>query len=147
MIRRVLVVILALAAMGAMGADALARYDRVTIAPTSTSIYIGSVSMTMSPFDRQGGTFEATYDARVFPYFFFNEHGRLRIPISNEQLQALARGEAIDFSGEGTRSDGTPRRVEGRATPFNDTQGKIKVRVFVSKHVQLIFNTTYRAGG
>jgi hypothetical protein len=42
------------------------------------------------------------------------------------------------------RSDGVERRVEGKATPVDATSGKIKVRVFVSKRIELIFNTTYR---
>ena len=39
--------------------------------------------------------------------------------------------------------DGTERPVEGKATPTDARSGKIKVRVFVSKRIELIFNTTY----
>lgn len=120
------------------------RYARVEIAPTKTSIYVGSVTLTMPVFQRHDGVYESTYAAKVFPYFFYNEIGRLLIDVPDEALARIARGESIDFHGRGIRSDGTERRVEGRATPTDAYGGKIKVRVFVSKRIQLIFNTTYR---
>jgi len=118
-------------------------YDRVDIAPTQTSIYIGSVSMTMPTFERKGIVYEAGYTAKVFPYFFYSEHGQLFIEVSDEALHRLARGESIEFTGRGVSRGGTIRHVEGRAVPANATSGKIKVRVFVSRKIQLIFNTTY----
>lgn len=120
------------------------RYDRVEVAPAKTSIYIGSVSLTMPPFERRGESYEADYTAKVFPYFFYNETGRLFIAINDAQLAALARGEPVDFTGRALRDDGRERRVEGRAAPADATNGKLKVRVFVSKRIELIFNTTYR---
>jgi hypothetical protein len=123
---------------------ALRRYDRVEIAPTKTSIYIGSVAMTMPAFARKGGVYESTYTAKVFPYFFYNEEGTLSIDVPDEALRRLARGEPIEFTGRAVNSSGAKRHVEGRAVPADATSGKIKVRVFISKRTQLIFNTTYR---
>jgi hypothetical protein len=129
----------------ARGAEApLSRYDRVDIAPTKTSIYVGSVAMTMPTFRRKGGVYESTYTAKVFPYFFYNEKGRLFIEVSDEALRQLDRGEAVEFKGRAMRESGDERRVEGKATPVDATSGKIKVRVFVSKRIELVFNTTYR---
>jgi hypothetical protein len=119
-------------------------YDRVEVAPSKTSIYIGVVTMTTPAFVRKDGAYETTYTAKVFPYFFYNEAGRLTIEMSAEQLAALARGEPVEFKGRGVRDDGTERRVEGKATPADAKSGKLKVRVFVSKKVELIFNTTYK---
>lgn len=125
--------------------DTLARYARVEIAPTKTSIYIGTVSMTMPAFVRHAaGTYESTYAAKVFPYFFYNEKGTLAIDVSDDALRQLAAGQPIEFHGRGHNSDGDERRVEGRAVPTDATTGQIKVRVFVTKKIQLIFNTTYR---
>jgi len=120
------------------------RYARVEIAPTKTSIYIGTVSMTMPTFTRANGTYESTYVAKVFPFFFSSEKGRLGIEVSDEQLQKLARGEAIEFTGKAVNTSGEERRIEGKATPADGNSGKLKVRVFVSKKIELIFNTTYR---
>jgi hypothetical protein len=121
-----------------------ARFERVVVAPTKTSIYVGTVSMTMPPFTRTATGFESTYAARVFPFFFSNEDGRLRIDITDAMLAQLARGEKIDFHGLGTRTDSAERRIEGTAEPVDATSGKLKVRVFVSKRIELIFHTTYR---
>ena len=59
-------------------------------------------------------------------------------------LQRLAKGETVQFQGHGLSSDGEERHIEGKAMPVDALTGHIKVRVFVSKHIQLIFNTTYR---
>jgi hypothetical protein len=119
-------------------------YERVAIEPTKTSIYIGTVSMTMPTFLRRDGRYESTYIAKVFPFFFSNEHGTLAITLPDENLRKLERGEPVEFSGRAVNSTGEERRIEGKATPADALSGKIKVRVFVSKRIELIFNTTYR---
>lgn len=122
----------------------LEAYRRVDIAPTKTSIYIGSVSMTMPTLQRTGITYSSSYVAKVFPYFFQSENGDLSIDIPDEDLRRLERGEVVHFVGRGQNTDGDDRRIEGRAVPTDSRSGIIKVRVFVSKKIQLIFNTTYR---
>lgn len=122
----------------------LAAYARVNVAPAKTSIYVGSVRMTMPVFTRENGVYHSTYEAKLVPYIFLNESGRLQIDMSDAQLRQLERGEAVDFTGRGVRTDGAERRVSGRATPIDKTSGRIKVRVFVSKRVELIFNSTYK---
>ena len=127
----------------------IATFDQVTIAPTKTSIYIGTVAMTMPTFVRKSGIYESSYAAKVFPYFFSNEKGRLAITLSDESLRKLERGEPVAFTGRAVNTDGEERRIEGKATPdeaAGGLKGKIKVRVFVSKRIELIFNTSYRFG-
>src|SRR5688500_16462795 len=119
-------------------------YARVVVAPAETSIDLGTVSMTMAEFVRMGGGYEASYVAKVFPFFFYNEEGHLRVEIPDAALRQLAAGEPIEFKGRAVRNDGAERRVEGKATPADAASGKIKVRVFYSKRIELIFNTTYR---
>jgi len=120
-----------------------AVYSEVNVAPTRTSIYIGTVSLTMPTFRRDGLSFRSTYICKVFPYFFYNEKGTLFIDVPDADLDRLAAGETITFSGQATNIDGEPRRIEGRAVPASPTDGKIKVRVFVTAKIELIFNTTY----
>lgn len=124
----------------------LDRYATVDLDPAKTSIYIGSVTMTMPRFTRKDGAFYSTYNARVFPYFFSSEKGRLSIEVSDEALRRLEHGETVPFSGKAFNTDGEERRIEGRAVPNGPRGGKIKVRVFVSKKIELIFNTNYRFG-
>jgi hypothetical protein len=123
------------------------RYRRVEVAPTKTSIYIGTVSLTLPPLERRRDEYTTTYEATVFPFFFYNETGRLRIECSDEQLRRLERGERVAFQGRAQRADGSEHRVEGTVTPTDATGGKVKVRVFASMSVELIFNTTYRFTG
>lgn len=119
-------------------------YATVAIEPAKTSIYIGNVTMTMPTFRRVADRYESSYVAKVFPYFFYNERGTLGIEFTDEQLAKLAGGERVEFKGQAKSDAGEDRRIEGHATPADATGGKIKVRVFVSKKIELIFNTTYR---
>lgn len=139
--------LLLLLARAALAAELpLDRYDRVDIADAKTSIYIGAITMTMPTFVRTNGVYSAAYHAKVFPFFFQNEKGTLSIEMDDARLRALERGEVVHFTGRGVSSEGEERHVEGRAIPDGPAAatGKIKVRVFVSKKIQLIFNTTYR---
>lgn len=120
------------------------RFATVAIEAAKTSIYIGNVSMTMPVFHRVGARYESNYVAKVFPYFFYNEKGTLGIEFTDEQLARLERGERVEFTGQARSDTGEDRRIEGHATPGEAGNGKIKVRVFVSKKIELIFNTTYR---
>lgn len=147
MLRRLPLILLCLLAFSgkAGGAESpLARFNSVAIAPTKTSIYIGSVALTMPAFVRTGGVYESTYAAKVFPYFFSSETGRLAITLPDESLLKLERGEPVEFTGRAINSDREDHRIEGKATPVDAAHGKIKVRVFVSPRIELIFNTTYR---
>ncbi len=149
MLRRwvpLLAVLLNLAAVMRGEAAATDRYASVTIEPARTSIYIGNVALTMPALAREGGTYATTYSARVFPFFFYSEQGKLWIDFSDDELARLDRGETVEFTGHAQADDGSERRIEGRATRLDAAGGKIKVRVFVSKRIELIFNTTYRFG-
>jgi hypothetical protein len=124
------------------------RYAQVTVEPTKTSIYIGSVSLTMPPFARRAGLYTADYRAKVFPFFFYSERGGISIEFSDENLRRLMEGETVYFKGYANNSSGAGRRIEGRAIPEKPgaDHGKIKVRVWVGK-IELIFNTVYRFTG
>jgi hypothetical protein len=119
-------------------------YDSVKIEKVKTSIYVGSVTLTTGLMQRSNGEYSADYHAKVFPYFFENESGRLWIAFSDADLDNLAKGQTVQFKGRAENTDHETRRIEGRVVPSDAKQGKIKVRVFVSPKIELIFNTTYR---
>jgi hypothetical protein len=123
-----------------------APHDQVVIPPAKTSIYIGNVTLTAGILQRENGAYRTSYQAKVFPYFFYNEDGQLSIDFSDEQLAQLARGERVAFTGTAKNKDGEDRRIEGHVTANSPgaTEGTIKVRIFVTKKIQLIFNSTYR---
>ncbi|HEU5079453.1 MAG TPA: hypothetical protein VFT72_09570 [Opitutaceae bacterium] len=133
------------AALSLMAALAQAGpFDSVKIEKVKTSIYVGSVTLTTGVMHRSHGEYSADYHAKVFPYFFQNESGRLWITFSDADLENLAKGQTVYFKGHAENTDKEARRIEGRAVPNDAKQGKIKVRVFVSPKIELIFNTTYR---
>ena len=120
--------------------------DKITVETSSTSIYIGKVTLLVAPLVRQNGVYTGDYKAKVFPYFFMNEHGALRMTVADTDLARVAKGETVDFVGLAESSDHEQRKITGRAAPIDATHGKIKVRIFVTEKIQLIFNTTYRLG-
>jgi hypothetical protein len=122
------------------------KYSTVTIPTVKTSIYIGSVTLAAPAFVRTGSSYASTYTARVVPFFWAGEAGRIAVTITDDDLARLAKGEAVDFTGEGRNEDGELRRVEGRATPDDAESGRLKIRIWVSPRIELIFNTTYRFG-
>lgn len=123
-----------------------APHDQVVVPPAKTSIYVGIVTLTPGVLQRENGTYRTSYQAKVFPYFFFSEDGQLSIDFSDEQLAQLARGERVQFTGTAKNKDGEDRRIEGHATASapGAPEGTIKVRIFVTKKIELVFNSTYR---
>jgi hypothetical protein len=142
---RLLCVVLGALALVARAADeSLARFDHVVVEPAKSSIFVGSVTMAFSPSTRKAGVYEADYSAKVFPYFFMSEKGKLTLAAPDEAMRKLARGETVEFSGRGVNTDGKDRRFEGKATPTDATSGKLKVRAIVSKRISLTFDMSYR---
>lgn len=121
-----------------------AIYSRAAIAPVKTSIYVGNVLLSVDTLSRSGSTYVSRYSAKVFPYFFWNETGRLRIDVPDAALRRLHDGQPIDFTGEAIRDDGRTRTLTGRAVPTGPAAGQIKVRIFVTTRISLVFNTTYQ---
>jgi len=127
--------------------DSMARYNVVAVKPSSTSIYVGTVSMTIPPFVRKNVVFASTYSAKVFPYFFYNETGRIWIIIPEQDLHRIDLGKTIDFTGSALSDSGEKRKVEGWATPTGPMTGRLRVRVYVTRRIALTYETTYELKG
>lgn len=126
-----------------MAAAEPASWNRVKVPAMKTSIYVGSVTLGTSDFVRSGDDWSATYEAEVFPWFFWGETGSITIRVPAAELERLARGEAIEFTGDALNHKKKPRKVTGRAQPAESAAGRIKVRIHVDD-VELIFNGPYR---
>ena len=120
-----------------------ASWNQVKVAPSKTSIYVGSVTLTTGVFERQGAALTTTYEARVFPWFFWGETGRITIALTDANLAQLARGEATEFTGDAVNQKNKPRTVHGRAQPADASSGQIKVRI-MADGIELIFHSTYQ---
>jgi hypothetical protein len=138
--------LLLLAAVASLQADLskpAGEWDSVTIEPVKTSIYVGSVTLSTSEFRRTGDDFTATYEAKVWPWFWWNETGHITIHLAAAELARLARGERVEFTGDAANQKNKARHVTGRADRTGEGKGKIKVRIGVDD-TELIFNSTYR---
>lgn len=146
MLRPILYSFLVLAVVVRLGADtsqSVGDWDSVTVDTVKTSIYVGSVTLTTSEFRCDGDTFTSTYEADVWPWFFWNEHGKIIINLSQADLSKLAQGERVEFTGEAYNQKNKPRYVSGYAEQTSAAKGKIKVRIGVDD-TTLIFNSSYR---
>ncbi len=121
----------------------LTGWDSVTVPPMKTSIYVGSVTLTTEPFARTGSTLASTYAAKVWPWFFWGETGKITLTLTDANLASMARSETSEFTGEAANHKHKPRTVTGRIQPADATSGKIKVRI-IADGIELIFNGTYR---
>jgi hypothetical protein len=117
--------------------------SRVIVAPMKTSIYVGSVTLTTADFIQEGDEFASTYEAKVRPWFFWGETGKITIKLPAADLTRLALGQTVEFTGTAANQKNKPRTVTGRAQPGEPLSGKIKVRI-MADGVELIFNGTYR---
>jgi hypothetical protein len=116
--------------------------SRVIVAPMKTSIYVGSVTLVTADFVQHEDLFTSTYEAKVRPWFFWGETGRIAIRLPAADLTRLALGQTVEFTGEATNQRNKPRAVTGRAQPGEPLSGKMKVRV-MADGIELIFNGTY----
>lgn len=131
------------AALGAVAAEPAPASTRVNVGPMKTSIYVGSVTLITADFIQDGDTFSSTYEAKVRPWFFWGESGRITIKLPAGDLARLSSGQTVDFTGDATNHRNKPRTVSGRAQPADAASGKIKVRI-MADGIELIFNGTYR---
>jgi hypothetical protein len=127
--------------------DSLVRFNVVDIKPAVTSLYIASVSMTMPPFVRKNVVYSSTYSAKVFPYFFWSEKGRIWIIVSDADVRRASQGKPVDFVGRALSDSGEERKVVGHAIPTGPSGGRISVRVFVTRRIALNYETTYELKG
>ena len=135
----------AVAPLRAESVPILTGWDYICVGPMKTSIYIGSVTLTPGVFERKGSTLATTYEAKVRPWFFWSETGRISITLSDAVLASLSKGEKAEFSGDATNHKNKPRKVTGYAQPVDAISGKIKVRI-MADGVELVFNGTYKFG-
>jgi hypothetical protein len=142
-----LLLFVAAATPGSAAEDSLARFNVVDIKSSVASLYIASVTMIMPPFVRKNAVYSSTYYAKVFPYYFFSEKGRIWIVVPEADIRRAAVGQPVDFVGHALSDSGEERKVEGRAVPTGPSSGKIRVRVFISRRISLNYDTTYELKG
>lgn len=130
-------------ALAGSGAETPTSGARVVVPAMKTSIYVGSVTLITADFLQDGDAFSSTYEAKVRPWFFWGETGKITIKLPATDLTRLALGQTVEFTGEASNHKNKPRTVTGRAQPADPLSGKIKVRI-MADGIELIFNGTYQ---
>jgi hypothetical protein len=118
-------------------------WDRVRVAPMKAPLFPGHVTLTTGLFVRQGSTLSAIYEAKVVPWFFLSEGGRISIFLSDATLASLVKGERATFTGEAVSHSANTRVVTGQARPTDRDSGNIEVTIEVGG-TDLVFSSTYR---
>lgn len=123
------------------------KYRKSVIEPANAKdIPAMRITLSAGTMNRTETGYVADYEVKVFPFFFFSEHGTVVIEITPEAMQSLESGEVISFSGEAINHKDKHRPVDGRIYPDDGLTGRIRLVVHVGS-IELIFKTTYRLIG
>jgi hypothetical protein len=83
------------------------------------------------------------YKLKVRPYYFKSEKGSLLLAASDDVVQKLQAGIAIDFSGKAvTYYDGRTHIVLGRVTPSSADRGSVTFSI-ITDDGKIVFKTSY----
>jgi len=123
--------------------DLPARFSVIAVAPATTSIFVGRLTVTPSLFVREATDYKARLGIELWPYGFHDE-AKVVIVVGNDQLGQLAGGHPVAFTGHVTRRNGQTRRISGRAVPTGPDSGKLDIRVFLTSQMTISFSTTYQ---
>ena len=132
-------------APSARAAGEAARELRID--PGTTSIPLGHARLSVDPLVRAPGKdgLSAAYKVDITPFTFKSEAGQFSVAISDADLQRLAGGATIHFTGQAVSQDGSnTSTVDGRATPAAEGGDGGALRIQVDgKKGKLVFHTTY----
>jgi len=116
------------------------------IDPSSASVALGKVNLTVSSLRHQSGNYVGEYQLRVRPYFFKSESGSLLLAASDDSVRKLQAGTAIAFTGKAvTFKDGKIHTVIGKATPSAGDHGNVRFSI-ITANGTMVFNTSYHFG-
>lgn len=119
---------------------------RMFVDPSSTTVALGKVGLTVSPLSRKEKFYVGNYQIKVTPYFFKSEKGVLVLGNGEDLLGKLAAGTAVTFTGKATSSkDGKVKVVNGKATPTANDRGAVSFSV-ITENGPMAFITSYRLG-
>ena len=116
----------------------------LVIASSSAPVTGGKVNLKIGELRFSKGFYVGKYDIKVSPYFFHNENGDLKIDAPEPSLRKWVNGDAVDFTGKATSSEGSVKLITGKITPTGQDQGTVSLWFMTGKR-KLTFNTTYRS--
>jgi hypothetical protein len=133
------------AGASAVGVDGATR---MTVEPSSASLSGGKARLTITGLRRQAGKYAGNYQLKVVPYFFKNESGTLSIGLSDESLNKLFAGSAVNLNGSAvTAGSRKTRAVTVKVTPagIGTAKGSLAISI-ATENGPLLFVTAYTLG-
>jgi hypothetical protein len=119
---------------------------KLLIDPSSTSVSLGKVSLSVDPLNHKGGVYVGDYQLKVVPYFFRSEKGTLKLEASDDTMHKLLGGIPVKFTGKASNNkNGKPKVITGNATPLTNDKGSVTFSV-ETDNGPMIFKTSYHVG-
>lgn len=116
---------------------------RLYVEPSSSAVSLGKVSLTVSPLIHQGHLFTGDYGLQVVPYVFKNEKGKLELEATDETVDKIIAGTAMEFTGKATNEkNGKTKAIIGKITPSAADRGSVTFSVQTDNGL-MVFNSTY----
>jgi hypothetical protein len=110
---------------------------------SSTKVSLGKVNLIVNPLTHKGNFYLGAYQIKVFPYFFKNEKGALKMEASKNSVLKLSKGIPMNFTGTATNNKtGEMKIVRGKATPLTIDRG-VAMFAIITDNGLMVFNTSY----
>jgi hypothetical protein len=122
------------------------RFQTVDIKDSKTKIPATRIRLNVAPLNRTDYGYSSTYAVKVFPFFFFNEHGSIEINLDKDCIQRIVAGETVSFAGSAVNHRGSKRKITGEAAPGDSESGDIQI-IIKASGLDLTFNTSYLLTG
>ncbi len=122
------------------------RYKTIEVKDSKTKIPATRIKLNVASLKRTDYGYSSTYSVKVFPFFFFNEHGSIEITLKEDSIEKIDAGETVSFAGHAVNHRGSKRKITGEAVPGNTNSGDLQIIIRASG-INLTFNTSYLLTG
>ncbi len=122
------------------------RFQTIDIKDSKTKIPATRIRLNVAPLNRTDYGYSSTYSVKVFPFFFFSEHGSIEINLDKDCIQRIDAGETVSFDGNAVNHRGSKRKITGEAAPGDSESGDLQIIIRASGF-DLTFNTSYLLTG
>jgi hypothetical protein len=122
------------------------RFQTIDIKDSKTHIPATRIRLNIAPLSRTDHGYSSTYSVKVFPFFFFNEHGSIEINLDEDCIQRIEAGETVSFGGNAINHRGAKRKITGEAVPGDLDSGDLEI-IITASGFDLTFDTSYLLTG
>ena len=116
---------------------------RMFVDPSSTTVSHNKVRLIVEPLTHKGKFYLGSYQLKVFPYFFKNETGTLKLDAPDGGFRKFTEGTEVKFTGKATNNKGAKDKViTGKAKPSDEDKGSL-IFSLETDNGRMTFKTSY----